>query len=718
MPKIRLRTLSLASAAALLLSAVPGAGAASASAVWPLTPSSLVTDAPVNSMTTVGDHTYLTGYFSQIGTFTGSGAMLNATTGAPAANLPAVNGQISYVLAAPDGGWYIGGNFTDVGGVPRAGLAKLNADGSLDASFAPQVSGFVDSLALNGSSLYLGGSFNLVDGAIRGGLAAVDASTGALLPFDAHESGDASELCFLPATATTPAVLYAGMGAVLALDPRTGDPLPGFHSNIQDRIDALAVNRGHLYVGGAGGMVALDPMTGVQDPNFQATPVSLAGQSDFRGEVDSIVVEPDRLLVGGTFNALGGASGPVVALDPTTGGADRTFRPQITGAVYDMDQIGQSLWIGGTITSVRGVPVSNIAVVDASSGSPVAVHTPRLDGQVNGIRVSADGQSVFAGGQFETLNALRSRGFAEIDNTTGRLDPSFVPKAPLWQTLAGDPQALVAAPLQYQGYDPHSRRHPFLGSRLRVQLLSLASGMPLPGRSPLVRNLSGVAVTGDQLYIDQRIGNRARFPVNVISVWSTRSGRMQRHFTVPLHGYVSALLFTHRHLFVAGSFKRRRPDGQPANLAILELSPHGALVPQFDPQANGPVYALSAHGNDIYFAGLFNRVWGAPRHGVAAISLSTDFVVPGFAPKVPGDNFTTLTPLKINLFLQSPFHVDFLTYGSAAVDPFLAAFGLRTPEITAVAPTSSGAVITGQFDTPLRDQNVETLYFVRTVPRS
>lgn len=41
----------------------------------------------------------------------------------------------------PDGKILIGGNFQNIGGVPRPALARLNADGTLDASFAPPVGG-------------------------------------------------------------------------------------------------------------------------------------------------------------------------------------------------------------------------------------------------------------------------------------------------------------------------------------------------------------------------------------------------------------------------------------------------------------------------------------------------------------------------------------------------------------------------------------------------
>src|SRR5438876_824393 len=46
-------------------------------------------------------------------------------------------GQVKAMVVQPDGKMLIGGNFKTVGGIPRYGLARLNADGSLDTSFNP-----------------------------------------------------------------------------------------------------------------------------------------------------------------------------------------------------------------------------------------------------------------------------------------------------------------------------------------------------------------------------------------------------------------------------------------------------------------------------------------------------------------------------------------------------------------------------------------------------
>ena len=70
---------------------------------------------------------------------------------------PQVEGLVSTIAAQPDGKILIGGNFSSVNGTPRNFLARLNADGSLDASF-PASNGpseFVSRVLVANSKIYV-----------------------------------------------------------------------------------------------------------------------------------------------------------------------------------------------------------------------------------------------------------------------------------------------------------------------------------------------------------------------------------------------------------------------------------------------------------------------------------------------------------------------------------------------------------------------------------
>ena len=84
------------------------------------------------------------------------------------------DGDVCCALTDSSGRVLIAGGFGTVGGAQRQGVARLNADGSLDSSFhpTPGVAGVVTCLAVDGAGkILVGGQFTSVNGAPRKGLA-------------------------------------------------------------------------------------------------------------------------------------------------------------------------------------------------------------------------------------------------------------------------------------------------------------------------------------------------------------------------------------------------------------------------------------------------------------------------------------------------------------------------------------------------------------------
>src|SRR5688572_15253664 len=94
-----------------------------------------------------------------------------------------VAGTVNAIVKYNDGvadHYLIGGDFDLVNGVARRNLARLDANGALDAAWSADTDGAVQALALAGDQLFVGGSFTAVDGAPRVRLAKVDADDGVL----------------------------------------------------------------------------------------------------------------------------------------------------------------------------------------------------------------------------------------------------------------------------------------------------------------------------------------------------------------------------------------------------------------------------------------------------------------------------------------------------------------------------------------------------------
>src|SRR5690606_27277884 len=142
------------------------------------------------------------GTFSQIRPPTGGSgaaqtrnglAIFNAETGQPdscqySIALSGGTPTVRAVVASPDGNTvYVGGNFSNIGGVSVARVAALDVQSCTVRPFrASGVSSFVNGMAVFGNTLYIAGEFQSVASQQRLRFAALNATTGALLPWMAN----------------------------------------------------------------------------------------------------------------------------------------------------------------------------------------------------------------------------------------------------------------------------------------------------------------------------------------------------------------------------------------------------------------------------------------------------------------------------------------------------------------------------------------------------
>jgi PKD repeat protein len=134
------------------------------------------------------------------------------------------------------------------------------------------------------------------------------------------------------------------------------------------------------------------------------------------------------------FDAAGPAhaAAPPVATLPTDNPANWTPNV-IDGQVQAIWQVGNRVYIGGTFTQVadtanNGGTVYNrsgLAAFDATTGVVDAAFAPVLSSSVEVITGAADGQSIYIGGDFNTVNGVNRRKVARLNAATGALITSF-----------------------------------------------------------------------------------------------------------------------------------------------------------------------------------------------------------------------------------------------------------------------------------------------------
>src|SRR5438034_9852659 len=145
-----------------------------------------VTDGVVNAILETNGVVYLGGEFKNVAPNGGRGTLVNIYSGQKVPLLPQANAAILSVIQDGAGGWYIGGQFSSVGGVPLTNVAHLFADLNVDPNWRPNPSGATNrvfAMLLGSNTVYVAGVFTNISGQTRSGLAALDPVTGAARPW-------------------------------------------------------------------------------------------------------------------------------------------------------------------------------------------------------------------------------------------------------------------------------------------------------------------------------------------------------------------------------------------------------------------------------------------------------------------------------------------------------------------------------------------------------
>ena len=243
--------------------------------------------------------------------------------------------QISDVLVQPDGRILIAGFFSNVSGVVRKGIARINADGTIDDSFVPPVPsfGFGYSMALQPNGrIVVGGSFNYSG----------TSNIARLLPNGALDVSFSATL-----NSTAQSVALQANGKIV---------VGGNFSNVNGQA-------------GFGALARLN-VDGTTDVGFPA-----AGA--FPSTVNTIAIQANgRILVGGNFQSYSGGGNGLVRLE-TDGSVDASFVSGTGWTAYaDVHDIAIRpdgvIWVGGNGYQFNGQTVNYLA---AFNGDEPAAET-------------------------------------------------------------------------------------------------------------------------------------------------------------------------------------------------------------------------------------------------------------------------------------------------------------------------------------------------------
>ncbi len=306
---------------------------------------------------------------------------------------PNVNGGLAAMVLQPDGKIIIGGGFTYIspnGGTPlrRNGIARLNADGSVDPDFDPNANNTVYALALQpDGKILVAGAFDNIGGQNRDHLARLDAVTGEADSFDPKP-----------------------IGSIPLMNPRI--------------VSIVVQPDGKILLGGDFSLlspksvrrdfIARVEATGELDSEFDA---------QANGAVSTIVLDHEgRILVGGYFPNMGGqfrsnfarldsGKGHPDPLDPLPNGRVCTIAVQPDGKIL----------VGGYFSFIGGQGRNQIARIDPDTGLADSFNPTANSDEVESIVIQADGK-ILAGGFFNSIGGQIRSGVAQLDSVTGIAD--------------------------------------------------------------------------------------------------------------------------------------------------------------------------------------------------------------------------------------------------------------------------------------------------------
>lgn len=525
----------------------------------------------VKALATLGDTLFIGGQFSLIGDFVEtSGAPVFRHTNWVSTSFPAINGDVWCAIPDGVGGWYISGNFTQVGGIARNRAARIDGNGNVLA-WNPNIDGIPYAMILYQNRVYIGGSFSNVGAMVRSGIASVDTASGAVSAW-----------------------------------------APGAPSTV---VRSFSLFNNTLYVAGA-----FNSMGGSSRANLAAFSMPAATltsftttMASFGASLNTVFALGSKVFVGGTFSTIGGLSrSNLAALDINTGFALSNWSANTNGSVNKVLYLKGHIYAGGTFTTVASTTRNYLAAADTTTG---ALHSfsPSLNGYVNCMEMGTTDSTLYLSGAFSNWYYSYN-----LKNFTGN-------PWPLKANYFANTLSLVGARLFVGG------SFTSLGGidRTNLAAIRVSTGEVLPWSPNANARVEAICNVKDSFifiggYFSQVAGNNRSYLASF-----NRSGSLTT-FSFAINDYVRAIAFSGDSILYFGGNFTNVATVSPF-ISILAVAQKmaalnfrtGRIQPTWNPNANNAIYSILVDGNTVYAGGTFSAIGGQTRNFVGAVNRTT-----------------------------------------------------------------------------------------------
>ncbi len=531
-----------------------------------MVPNGMVRDIEIGDDGTV----YLAGDFTRFSVPAGAGMVVDASTGRKRSAFQ-IEGTVRAVVSDGAGGWYVGGQFSHVNGVPRANLVHILDDDSVDPVFDVPVHGDpalspykdfgVHALFVYNGRLYIGGSFESVGGTERKNLAAVVLPTGVVEQWEPapshavrHIVGNASRVYIAGDFYSVARVLRRWVAAFDHAG-ELQDWNPTFKRGLdtgENLVRSIAAATGRVFVAGP-----FESVDGVERRSLAAFSDDGTLNSDWAGfdggaiDISDMHASTHGLYVAGKR----GRANAVTRID---------FE---TGAILNSLAVGSELriYLAGGDERLYAASGDELYAADQASLPTWKWTATKLAIQsVNTMAVADNGLFVHSADNFASENYGEARDYVAAINSDGSLLP--------WNPAPNDSVShIVVTPSTVYALGAFSK----VGNQDRRGLAAIDKQGNLSDWNPGALGSIPSATTNRMVHLQDT-------------------------------------------LYFGGNFAQFAGQNR-LNTAALDAT---GAVTAWDPRPNGEVTALETNGVDtVFLGGSFRAIGTEPRRGLAAVGV-------------------------------------------------------------------------------------------------
>lgn len=552
-------------------------------------------DGPVYALAVLGKTVYVGGDFRNIDgqerNILGAVDAVKGTVISWNPNIGRINVAYPIVnaLTVWNGMVYVGGEFINIGGKDRSGLAALDAVSGTATDWNPYVNYMVEAMEISGGLVYIGGTFTKIGGQARSHLAAVDITSG------------------------------------MATDWNPG---------ADDAVRVLNISGGTVYAGGDFQHI------GGQARNFLAALVASTGMAlnwnpNANASVFTLTASGGTVYAGGNFTSVGGLTRHCLAALDSSSRQIKDWQPTVDGDVNALAVSGGTVYVGGFFTHIGVFARNCLAALDASSGK-VRAWDPNVTGLYSSTAVYTllvSGQMVYVGGYFDAIGAMTHYNLAAVDASTG-VATDWSPKMGSdywWYQWARVKALAIAGRTIYMG---GNFINPAGQAYYTLVAVDASSGSVRELDAPMQYmdmwrpEVDALVVSDQTIYVGgnfKKIGGQDR---NYLAAVDASSGKV-KNWNPKADNRVNTLAVSGGKVYAGGSFNS--VGGQTRNrLAALDAAT--GAVTTWKPDADEIVNILAVSGGRILAGGYFESVGGQPQSYFALF----DNTQPPTTPANPG----------------------------------------------------------------------------------